>query len=462
MRARPDGPRAMLSVFDATMITVGIVIGVGIFQTPSLVAGMTGSPTLMMLAWVLGGLLSLVGALNYAELAAAYPGTGGDYGFLTRAYGRNVSFLFAWARAMVIATGSIALIGFILGDYLTRMLSLGPYSPAVYAALAVLLLTAINLAGLRGSSRMQNLLTLLEVGGVVAIAIAGWMLGMQTGSAMPSAAAVTVSGGLGTFGAAMVFVLLTYGGWNDAAYLSAEVRGGPRAVIRMLMYSIALITAVYLLFVAGVSHGLGFDAFRSSEAVGMDVLQRLLGPAAAQILGALVAISALTSMNSTMIVGGRLNCSLAADWPMLAPLGRWSDAGNTPVAGLLLQAAIALALIGFGALQKDGFSALVEFTAPVFWLFFMLSGIALLVLRRRDPERPRPFRVPLHPLLPLLFVLTCGWLLYSSIRYAQSRQAGYIALLVMCSGVVALLVLRWLQRRTGLAGPVQASAGNPG
>jgi len=440
----PPQPRPLLGVFDAMMITVGIVVGVGIFQTPSLVAQTAGSPALMIAAWVLGGVLSLVGALSYAELAAAYPGTGGDYGFLTRAYGRNVSFLFAWARELVIATGSIALIGFILGDYLTRILPLGEYSAAVYAALAVLALTAINLLGLRTSSRLQNLLTVFEVGGVVAVAVAGLMLGMRDA---PAAGVPAAAGSPGALGAAMVFVLLTYGGWNDAAYISAEVRGGPRAVVRTLLYSIALITTIYLLFVVGVSYGLGFDGLRSSEAAGVDVLQRLMGSTAAQLIGALVVISAMTSMNSTMIVGGRLNYSLARDWPLLKPLGRWSEAGNTPVTGLLLQALIALGLIAFGALQKDGFTALVEFTAPVFWLFFMLSGIALLVLRRQDPGTPRPFRVPLYPLLPLLFVATCGWLLYSSIRYAQSRHAGYIALLVMCGGVVALLALRRLQAR---------------
>src|SRR3990170_960392 len=124
-RAAPGVPAPALSVFDATMITVGIVIGAGIFQTPTMVAGIAGTPTLMLLAWVLGGVLSLVGALTYAELATTYPSAGGDYTFLSRAYGKHVSFLFAWARSMVICTGSIALLGFILGDYLTRLFNIG-------------------------------------------------------------------------------------------------------------------------------------------------------------------------------------------------------------------------------------------------------------------------------------------------------------------------------------------------
>jgi APA family basic amino acid/polyamine antiporter len=435
--------RPVLSVFDATMITVGIVIGAGIFETPALVAGNAGSSGLMMMAWVLGGVLSFVGALTYAELATAYPSTGGDYTFLTRAFGRNVSFLFAWARTMVIVTGSIALIGFILGDYLTRLFSLGPYSPAIFAAIAVILLTSINLAGLRESSRMQNVLTLLEIGGVLAVAAAGFILGAGAEPAAPAAPAA--SGG--AFGLAMVFVLLTYGGWNDAAYVSAEVRGGPGAMIRTLLVSIGIITAAYLLFVFGITQALGFEGLTQSKAVGVDVVERLLGPAAGQLIGVIVAVAALTSMNSTMIVGARLNYSVAGDWPVFGFLGRWHSERSTPVTGFLVQAGITLALIFFGALEKDGFSALVEFSAPVFWFFFMLSGIALLVLRRKEPDAPRPFKVPLYPLLPLVFVCTCAYLFYSSIRYAQSQNASFIALGVMASGAVVWAVIRLRERR---------------
>ncbi|GFE82221.1 amino acid transporter [Steroidobacter agaridevorans] len=433
-----DVPTPTLSVFDATMITVGIVIGAGIFQTPSLVAGIAGSPELMLLAWVLGGVLSLIGALTYAELATTYPSAGGDYTFLTRAYGKNVSFLFAWARSAVICTGSIALLGFILGDYLTRLFSLGEYSSAMYAALAVVLLTVINLIGLRGSSRMQNALTLIEITGVLLVAAAG----MTLESSAPVAATAS-SDGAGAFGLAMVFVLLTFGGWNEAAFVSAEVRGGPRAIVRALVISIGIITLAYLIFVASVLHGLGFEQLKSSQAVGIDVIERALGPFGGQLLGVIVAIAALTSMNSTILVGARSNYSVAQDWSALRFMGQWQGERHAPTVGFIVQAAIALALIVFGALEKDGFSTMVEFTAPVFWFFFMLSGIALLVLRRRDPERARPFRVPLYPVLPLLFVATCAYLLYSSITYAQSKHATYVALIVMISGAVVLLGLRF-------------------
>jgi APA family basic amino acid/polyamine antiporter len=425
-------------VFDAVMITVGIVIGAGIFQTPALVADIAGSPAKMLTAWVLGGALSFIGALTYAELAGAYPSAGGDYTFLTRAYGKEVSFMFAWARSMVIITGSIALLGFILGDYLSRLFSLGEYSSAIYAALATLLLTAINLAGLRGSSRMQNVLGLLEVGGVLLVAGAAMLLDTPPTLGHSHEAAET---GAGTFGLAMVFVLLTYGGWNEAAYVSAEVHGGPRAILRTLLVSITIITFVYVAFVAGVLHGLGFEALKASPAVGVDVMERALGTWAGQLIGVFVAISSLTSMNSTMIVGARTNYALAHDWPALGFMGQWQGERNTPAVGFIVQAAIALALIVFGALEKDGFATMVEFTAPVFWFFFMLTGVALFVLRRTEPAIARPFRTPLYPLLPAIFVLTCVYLFYSSVMHAQSQNAGYVALGVMATGAVVLLLV---------------------
>ncbi len=153
-------------------------------------------------------------------------------------------------------------------------------------------------------------------------------------------------------------------------------------------------------------------------------------------------------MNSTMLVGARSNYSVAQDWKTLRFMGRWQGETQAPAVGFVVQAAIALGLVVFGALERDGFRTMVEFTAPVFWFFFMLSGIALLVLRWRDPERPRPFRVPLYPVLPLIFIAMCAYLLYSSIMYAQSKNAGYVALVVMISGAAVLLAMRLRDSRS--------------
>ena len=443
----PAAPRPVLSVFDAVMITVGIVIGAGIFKTPSMVAGVTGAVDWMLIAWVLGGVLSLIGALCYAELASSFPSAGGDYHFLSRAYGKDLSFFFAWARVAVITTGSIALLAFVFGDYMSRVLSLGPNSSAIYAALTVIVLTAINLFGLRESARTQNILTILEVSGLVLVAVAGLIATAPAAPVAPAAAAAASPNALPPlFGLAMVFVLLTYGGWNEAAYISAEVKGGPRGIVRTLVLSILVITAVYVAFVLAVLNGLGLEGMKNSKAVGADVMQAAFGPLGAQLIGVIVGVATLTSINATMIVGARTNYALGRDWPLLAFIGPWHGTRHVPVVAFVVQGAIALALVAFGALQKDGFSAMVEFTAPVFWFFFLLTGVGLFVLRFREPHVARPFKVPLYPILPLVFVITCGYLFYSSVTYAQSQQAVHITFWVMGFGAVAWALMRMLKR----------------
>ena len=171
----PAAPRPLLRPADAIAIIVGIVVGAGIFKTPSMVAGVTGDVGWLVVAWVLGAIVSLAGALCYAELATAYPHAGGDYYFLTRAFGRHTSFLYAWARSTVINSGSIALLAFVFGDYMSTVLSLGPASGALWAAGIVIALTLLNIAGLRASAGTQKLLTLIEVGGLLAVAVAGFL-----------------------------------------------------------------------------------------------------------------------------------------------------------------------------------------------------------------------------------------------------------------------------------------------
>lgn len=443
--AAEEAPRPALTVFDAVMIVTGIVIGGGIFSMPPLVAGVTGSVQWMLVAWLAGGVLSLIGALVYAELATTYPSAGGDYHFLTRAYGRDLSFFFAWARVTVITTGSIAMLAFIFGDYMSRVLSLGAHSSTIYAVLTVVALTAVNIVGLRESSRTQNVLTMLLIAGLALVAIAG--AASFLGGRAPSPVEGPPAGGVpAVFGLAMVFVLLTFGGWNEAAYISAEVKGGNRAIMKALVSALALITAVYLLVVLAMLHGLGFDGLAKSKAVGADVMTAGFGPAGGVLIGVVVALTTLTSINATMLVGARTNYALGRDWPIVSFMSRWDGRRDAPVRAFLVQAAIALALIGLGTIEKAGVQTMVEFTAPVFWFFFLLTGIALFVLRLRDPLRARPFRVPGYPILPLVFVGTCGYLLYSSLTYAHSRNALHWGAYLMVAGVIAWLFARFARR----------------
>jgi len=456
--ADPARPRPTLGLRAAIALIVGVVIGAGIFKAPSIVASLSPSPAAMFGLWLLGGLVSLVGALCYAELATAYPHAGGDYHFLHRAYGRSVAFLFGWARFSVITTGSIALLGFVFGDYLQQVLPfpLGPpgAGPTLYAAAIIVVLTLVNVGGIRAGAGTQSWLTLVEVGGLLLVAGAALLLAEPAPLSAPlPAAAGAVTNAPPAWGMAMVFVLLTYGGWNEAAYISAEVRDGRRNMVKALVLSVLLITGLYLLVAWACLHTLGLEGMASSEALAADVMRRTLGPAGELLIALLVAVSALTSINATMIVGARTGYAMGCDWPRLRRLGRWDGARGTPAVAMLVQGAAALLLVGLGAAFGSGFRAMVEFTAPVFWLFFLLAGLSLFVLRRREPDWPRPFRVPLFPLLPLLFCATCAWMLWSSLSYVFSQTLGGLNAAWIGVAVLALgtPLLPWL--RKARAGP---------
>ena len=440
-----SGPHAVLGLREAVAIIVGIVIGAGIFKAPSLVAGMSGSTGWMFAAWVIGGVISLIGALCYAELATAFPNAGGDYHFLRRAYGPRLSFLFAWARFSVITTGSIALLAFVFGDYMSQVLPLGTHSASLYAAAVIAVLSWINLRGIRSGAATQTWLTMVEVGGLLLIVIAGlWLAtGSSGGAAAAVASAPASAPSLSAYGLAMVFVLLTYGGWNEAAYISAELKGGQRSMVRALILSILLITALYLVVNWAYWQGLGLQGMAKSNAIAADLMRVAFGPVGEKVISVMVAVAALTSINATMIVGARTNFAVGRDWPSLARLGQWDDARDTPTTALTLQSIAALALVAIGAVVGGGFKAMVEFTAPVFWVFFLLSGISLFVLRSREPDAPRPFRVPLYPLLPLLFCAVCAYMLWASLSYVYSQELGglnaaWIGVGVLASGVVLM------------------------
>jgi APA family basic amino acid/polyamine antiporter len=451
----PAGPQAVLRLRDAVALIIGVVIGAGVFKAPSMVAGMTGSPEWMFAAWILGGLISLVGALCYAELSTAYSHTGGDYHFLYRAYGRSIAFLYAWARFSVITTGSIALLGFVFGDYMTQVLPLGGVTPAlssaIYAAISISVLSWVNLRGIHTGASTQTWLTLLEVIGLLAIvATALYLLGAgEAHSTVATLDAPTGNDAPGlpaAFGLAMVFVLLTYGGWNEAAYISAELKDGRHNMVKALVFSILIITGLYLLVNWSYWTGLGMEGMRDSSAIAASLLSVAFGPAGEKIISVMVAIAALTSINATMIVGARTSYAAGRDWPVLSGLGKWDTKRGTPINAMLIQGFAALLLVFIGALAGGGFKAMVEFTAPVFWLFFLLAGLSLFVLRWREPHTERPFKVPLYPVLPIIFCATCLYMLWASLSYVYSQSLGglnaaWIGVAVLAIGLILLTLV---------------------
>lgn len=429
-----------LSVLDVVALTVGVVVGASIFRTPSLVAENAGSPLLTLSVWVIGGAVSFIGALCYAELASAYPHAGGDYHYFQRAFGDWMAFLFAWARLVVIQTGSIALLAFVFGDYASELLSLGTHSSSIYAAIAVTVLTATNVAGVRLGKTTQRVLTGATVLGLLVIIVAGLFLTPE------SAATASPSGGgsMGSsqFGMAMVFVLLTYGGWNESAYVSAELRNVQQNMIRALLISLGLITTLYLLVNWAYLYGLGVQGMSETDAVAADLMRASLGDAGAIVLSLFVAIAALSSTNATIFTGARTSFALGRDASLFSVLGVWDDGANTPANALWVQGALALALVGVGAATRQGFESMVDYTAPVFWLFFLATGISLFILRQTEPDVARPFRVPLYPLTPLLFCVASTYMLWSSLAYTGVGA-------VLGAGVLLLGVpLLWFREST--------------
>ena len=434
-------PQRLLSPLGAVAIIVGIVIGAGIFKTPSIVADVTGDVGWALTLWVGGALISLAGALCYAELATLYPHAGGDYHFLTKAYGKNISFLYGWAKAMVINTGSIALLAFVFGDYMTKVIPLGSYSVIYWAVVIVVALTIVNLIGIQASAHIQTALTVLEVAGLIAIIIAGFGLFTTPLPPVINPPLFSSAPQLGMLGLGMVFVLLTFGGWNESAYISAELKGTPQTIVRVIVLSILIISIIYLLVNMALINGLGLNQLANSKAASADLLGLAFGPLGEKLLGLFVAIAALTSINATMIVGARTNFAMGEDWHGLRKMAHWEPARGSPNFAYLVQGFISLALVGFGALQSDGFEAMVEFTAPVFWSFLLLVGISLFILRAKD-HQTRIFSVPLYPITPLIFCIACAYLAYSSFSYAHSKGAVMISLYVMLAGLLALLALR--------------------
>jgi amino acid transporter len=238
----------------------------------------------------------------------------------------------------------------------------------------------------------------------------------------------------------MIFVLLTYGGWNEAAYISGEVRNAQRNMVWSLLWGVLLIATIFVLANLAYLKGLGLSTMRGSDVVAADVMRRVAGQGGATFVSMLIAIAALGSINATTFTGARSIYALGQDYSRLGFLGTWRGSRNTPANALLMQGGIALLLVLLGAWARNGFVTMVEYTAPVFWFFFLLSGLSLFVLRTQEPLRPRPFRVPLYPVTPLIFCITCVYMLHSSLAY--TGPGAVVGVGVLLAGVPVLLVAR--------------------
>ncbi|MGK7915233.1 MAG: APC family permease [Prochloraceae cyanobacterium] len=427
-------PSPTLSLLDAVAVIVGIIVGAGIFKTPTLVAANADSEMGFLLVWLVGGGISLVGALCYAELATAYPHAGGEYHYLRRAFGNKMALLFAWARLLVVQTGSIALLAFVFGDYAQQFLPGGEYASSIYAAAAIILLTALNSMGFQLRQWTQNLLSAAKLLGLLLVFIVG-MVSSDTGATAVDAN----SSSSASYGLAMIFVLLTYGGWSEAAYISAELRNVRHNMTKALIASVCIITVIFFLVNLAYLKGLGLTEMASSEVVAADLMRRVLGEGGAQFISLLIAVSALGATHGTIFTGARTNYALGQDFELFGFLGRWELNTNAPTNALLVQGIIALAEVLLGTITRTGFATIVEYTAPVFWFFLLFTGVSLFVLRVKEPSHQRPFCVPFYPFTPLLFCGTCLYMLRSSLIY--TGVGALVGIIVLLTGVPLLLLV---------------------
>ena len=441
-------PKQQLSITDGIFLTVGMVIGVGIFKAPSIVAGNTSGGVEFLLAWLLGGVVSLCGALVYAELSARHPETGGEYTFLAHGFGRGVAFLFAWSRMTVVQTGAIAAVAFVFGEYASEIVRLGEHSVAIYAALSVVALTLLNLAGTLQSKTLQKVMEVVLIAGLLFLAVAGLVVG---GAPKPPAAR---SGG-GDFLFAMMFVFFTFGGWNEAAYLAGEVREPRRNMLKILVGGIVTVTVLYLLVNIGYLVALGQGGVAGSKAVGADVMRLVAGDKGAVLLAFIVCISAATTIIAAVFTGARTNFAMGRDYPLFAKLGNWRESGSTPANALILQGAITLVLVvAAAAAAKDGFDAMVAYTAPVFWTFFLLTGITLFIFRYKDKNKAgSEFKTPFYPVIPLIFCTMCGFMLWKALAYIFNPAYGPKFGNLVLAGLLVMLAGIPLYRFARKAGP---------
>jgi basic amino acid/polyamine antiporter, APA family len=412
----PGSPVPSFSTLSSMAVIIGIVVGIGIFRLPPIVAANSSGEFQFIMFWVAGGLISLMGALCYAELSSAMPDAGGEYHFLRKAFGPATGFFLSWGRMTVIQTGSVALVSYILGEYASVILDLGPNSSFIYAAVTVVALTLLNITGTVHSRRTQNILASIIVITLVIISAAGFIVSAGDGPAGSLSPGQGIFSG-GTPGLAMIFVLLTYGGWSEAAYLTGELHNVKRSIVRALVFGIIIITSLYVLINLVYLQVLGFETLRESDTVGYLLTERIFGQGGSAVVAILVIISALSTANATIITGARTNYALGRDFRLLGFLGKWNHNSNSPVNALIFQGAIALILVFIGAWSQQAINTIVDYTAPVFWTFILLTTISLFVFRFRKSHEAGTFRVPLYPLPPLLFLAACGYMLYSSLAY---------------------------------------------
>jgi amino acid transporter len=441
-----------LNLVDAISIIVGIIIGVGIFENPHDVAKLAPSAEAALGLWFAGGLLALVGALCFAELASTYPRSGGELVYLTRAYGRLIGFLFAWTQLSVIRTCSIGWLCYMFGVYTQRLSLLESQWIFPLALGSLWLLTVINMLGATLGKNAQNLLTLCKVAGLVLIITIGigWGETSNLRVVNPRPQPGWIFGG-------MIFVLWAYSGWNEAAYIVSEVKRRTKNLPRALLLGTALVIVIYLLANFAFLRGIGLEELgrgNENEKLGFayDLVHLAWPGEGAVVINLLIMISALGAANGIIFTTARLCSEFGAEHALFSKLGQWHQRWGTPFAALFFQASfVSIMMFGVEFLGEghNQLNTMILITGAVFWFFLFLTGLSVIVLRVKDRdiehEGPdRPFRMPLYPLIPIVFCLACACMFAGAIQYIKLKSL--IGLAILLAGVPLYFLSEGMRR----------------
>ena len=409
--------RRSLHLPDATALVIGCVIGAGIFRTAASISKHLQEPWLVMAVWVAGGFISFCGALCYAELSAAYPKTGGDYVYIKKAYGPAAGFLFGWTKIFTERVGTIAVLGFVFAEYAASVLRLSPTQTKELASLGILLLTWANIAGIHVGKGVQNLLTAVKL--FALLLIIGVGLSVASAGVAPVAPAISSLSfsTLQAFGVALVFVLWTYGGWTESAYVAEEIHDPHRNLPWSILLGLSVVTLLYLAVNWVYMRVIPLSEMPGTPLVAAEVMRRSLGPAGATVTSLMIASSAFGALNGYILTSGRILMALGQDSPLFSRLAAIHPVFATPARALGFNAAIAVLLVWVGT-----FDQIVTYSTVVISLFFAMAALAVIVLRAKDPKTPRPYRVWGYPVTPVLFVLALG-LFVANIAWTQPKEA---------------------------------------
>ncbi|MCC6317449.1 MAG: amino acid permease [Gemmatimonadaceae bacterium] len=427
--------RRTLGVTDLTLLVIGNVIGSGIFIVPSSVLRESGSVTAAALVWLLGGLLSLLGALSYGELASMEGGSGGLYGFIRDAFGRFPAFLYGWTLFFVIGAGTIATLAVAAAGYMGQFTTLSPVAQKAIAVGLIGLMCAINVRGMRESASVQNAATGIKVGAILVMSVILFALGDGGGEAAAVSGASAVSSGvsLSGVGLATISVLWAYEGWQYVTFTDAEAVDPQRSLPRAIALGTAALVAIYLVANFAYLAALGPARVAASERVAGDAVAAVLGPAAGRLIAVAIIVSMYSAAHATVITAPRVYYAMARDGVFFSALAREHPTFGTPALAIITSCVWAMVLAVTGTFEQ-----LLTYVVFVGWVFYAVGAAAVIALRRSRPHAARPFRVPGYPVTPVLFVLAAAAIVGNTIVSQPGRAAVGVGMVLLGAPAYAM------------------------